>query len=99
MPRKTQLPPGGRGSKGVHLQYPENWDELTEEQQLEVCREMAKILAEELGQPQDIKPHELSSQLTFPQCLEAPPSGKAFIRKGHIGRAPQDRPRKSQGRL
>ena len=54
MPRKTQFPPGGRGSKRVHLQYPENWDELTEEQQLEVCREMAKILAEELGQPQDI---------------------------------------------
>ena len=51
MSGKTQFPPGGRGSKKrVHLQFPDNWDELTEEQQLEVTYEMAKILQKELRQ-------------------------------------------------
>ena len=54
MPGKTQSQPGGRGSKRVHLQYPDNWDELTEEQKREVSYEMAKILQQELAQPEDI---------------------------------------------
>ena len=54
MPGKNRSQPEGRGSKRVHLQYPDNWDELTEEQKLEVALEMAKILQEELAQPEDV---------------------------------------------
>lgn len=49
MPGKTRSKPEGRGSKRVHLQYPDNWDELTEEQKQEVGYEMARILQRELG--------------------------------------------------
>ena len=50
MPGKTQSEPGGRGSKKrVHLQYPDNWDEVTEEQKQEVCYEMALIIQRELA--------------------------------------------------